>query len=227
MMELLSGPQEIQGLLHQIHAGDDAAWEELLRLVHDRLEKLIRVMFRGFPSLRGFIEWEDVLQNVLVRLLRALRHVGPAVPAYARQDIAPLRWVRMQSPMRPRMRLLLAAVLDELDRLLVALARRDARVVRRLGRTIQLRPQLRHLRLQRDHRRAQPLNRLSLRDGDANQFFSIERLKGVMIHPNRESEPDSRVKFAKHRRCRAEQLRWKWRRKSLESLKTASDMARR
>src|SRR6516164_10090005 len=78
MMELLSGPQEIQGLLHQIHAGDDAAWEELLRLVHDRLEKLIRVMFRGFPSLRGFIEWEDVLQNVLLRLLRALRQIEPA-----------------------------------------------------------------------------------------------------------------------------------------------------
>ena len=78
MMELLSGPQEIQGLLHQIHAGDDAAWEELLRLVHDRLEKLVRVMFRGFHSLRGFVEWEGVLQNVLVRLLRALRQIEPA-----------------------------------------------------------------------------------------------------------------------------------------------------
>ena len=78
MMELVSAHEEIQGLLRQIHVGDDAAWEELLRLVHDRLEKLIRVMFRGFPSLRGFIEWEDVLQNVLVRLLRALRQIEPA-----------------------------------------------------------------------------------------------------------------------------------------------------
>ena len=78
MMELLSGPQEIQGLLHQIHVGDDAAWEELLRVVGDRLEKLVRVMFCGFHSLRGFVEWEDVLQNVLVRLLRALRQIEPA-----------------------------------------------------------------------------------------------------------------------------------------------------
>src|SRR6516164_9605914 len=78
MMELVSAHEEIQGLLRQIHVGDDAAWEELLRLVHDRLEKLIRVMFRGFPSLRGFIEWEDVLQNVLLRLLRALRQIEPA-----------------------------------------------------------------------------------------------------------------------------------------------------
>jgi len=39
-----------------------------------------------------------------------------------------------------------------------------------------------------------------------------------MIHPNRESEPDSRVKFAKHRRCRAEQLRLGGRRKPLKRL---------
>ena len=42
----------------------------------------------------------------LARLLRALRDVGPAMPACARQNVAPLRRVRMQRPMRARMRLL-------------------------------------------------------------------------------------------------------------------------
>jgi hypothetical protein len=45
-----------------------------------------------------------------------------------------------------------------------------------------------------------------------------------MIHPNRESEPDSRVKFAKHRRCRAEQLPAGGRRKPLIRLDSAKEI---
>jgi hypothetical protein len=117
-----------------------------------------------------------------------------------------MRRVRMQWPMRARMRVPLAATLGELGRLLVALARRDARVVRRLRRLTRFGLQLGDLRLERSHRRAQPLDRLRLRQGDANQFISVQRIKSITIHPDRESETDSRVKFAKHYRGRGEQL---------------------
>ena len=88
----------------------------------------------------------------------------------------------MHGSTRARMRLLLAAVLHELRRLLVALARRDARIVRRLRRTIRFGLQLSDLRLKRHHLRAKPLDRLRLRQGDANHPFPIQRIKkGVTI----------------------------------------------
>ncbi len=136
----------------------------------------------------------------LARLLRAQRDVGPAAPADVRQNVAPLRRVRVQRPMRARMRLPLLAVLDELGRFLVALAGGKARIVRRLGRTIQLRPKRGDLRPKRGDLTRLPLDRLCLRQGDAHQPFPIQPLKRLAIHPNRESEADSRVKFAKHPR---------------------------
>lgn len=103
----------------------------------------------------------------LARLLGALRDVGPAMSANARHDVALLRRVRMQRPVRPRMRLLLAPALHELGRFLVALARWETRVVRRLRRTIQPRPQLGDLlRLPLNLLRL-PLDCLRLRQGDA------------------------------------------------------------
>ena len=132
----------------------------------------------------------------LARLLRTLRDIGSAMPAHARQDVAPTRRVRMQRPVRAMMRLPLLAVVGEFGRLLLTHARRDARIVRRLGRTIQLRPQLGDRRLERGHLRAQPLDRLRLRQGDANQSFPVQRIKRGAIHAKLESEPDSRVKFS-------------------------------
>ena len=121
----------------------------------------------------------------------------PRMPARARRNVAPVRRMGVQRPMRARMRFLLAAVLDELGCRLVALARRDARVVRRLGRTIQLRPQFGDLRLERPHIRAQPLDRIRLRQGDAKKPFPIKRFERAAIHPYQESETDSRIKSAK------------------------------
>lgn len=109
-----------------------------------------------------------------------------------------MRGVRMQRPVRARMRLLLLAALDEFGRLLLTPARRDARIVRRLGRAIQLRPQLGDLRPKRGDLRPLPLDRLRLRQGDANQSFPVKRIKRRRtIHPHRESEDDSRVNSAK------------------------------
>jgi RNA polymerase sigma-70 factor (ECF subfamily) len=38
-------------------------------------------MFRGFPGIHRFTEWQDVLQNVLVRLWRAIKELAPGSPA--------------------------------------------------------------------------------------------------------------------------------------------------
>ena len=130
----------------------------------------------------------------LARLLRALRDLGPATPARLRQNIAAMRRVGMQRPMRARMRLLLATVLDELGRRLLAAARRDARIVRRLGRTIKLGPQFGEFGPKRRRLRAQPPDRLRLRQRHPDQAFPIQRIKSGAIHPKLESKPNSPVK---------------------------------
>lgn len=130
----------------------------------------------------------------LARLLRALRDISPAMPARLRQNIAAMRRVGMQRPMRARMRLLLAEVLDELGRRLLAPAWRQARIVRRLGRTIKLGPQFGEFGPKRRRLRAQPLDRLRLRLRHADQSFPIQRIKCGAIHPQLESEHDSYVK---------------------------------
>jgi RNA polymerase sigma-70 factor (ECF subfamily) len=63
--------------LDRVQAGDLAAREELLRGVGNRLERMARKMLGRFPSVRRWVETDDVLQSALVRLLRALRDVRP------------------------------------------------------------------------------------------------------------------------------------------------------
>jgi RNA polymerase sigma factor (sigma-70 family) len=69
---------EIQGYLDRIRAGDLSAREQLFRRVGDRLERLAHRMLQGFPGVRRWEQTGDVLQNALVRLLRALPEVQPA-----------------------------------------------------------------------------------------------------------------------------------------------------
>ena len=61
----------------RLHAGDSTAGDELLRAVAFRLEGLARRMLRGHPAVRRWADTDDVLQNALLRLLRALRTVRP------------------------------------------------------------------------------------------------------------------------------------------------------
>jgi RNA polymerase sigma factor (sigma-70 family) len=61
----------------RLRAGDLAARDELLRAVCGRLERLARKMLRRFPSVQRWAQTDDVLQNALLRLLRALEHVRP------------------------------------------------------------------------------------------------------------------------------------------------------
>lgn len=61
----------------RMRGGDLAARDELLRSVSNRLERLARKMLRRFPSVQRWAQTDDVLQNALLRLLRAMEQVRP------------------------------------------------------------------------------------------------------------------------------------------------------
>ena len=63
--------------VERLRAGDSTGGDELLRAVARRLEGLARRMLRGRPAVRRWADTDDVLQNALLRLLRALRTVRP------------------------------------------------------------------------------------------------------------------------------------------------------
>jgi RNA polymerase sigma-70 factor (ECF subfamily) len=67
----------LQAWLERMRAGDAHARDELLRCVMDRLHGMASKMLRRFPAVRRWDETEDVLQNALVRLVRALEAVKP------------------------------------------------------------------------------------------------------------------------------------------------------
>jgi RNA polymerase sigma factor (sigma-70 family) len=65
-------------LLERMKGGDLAASDELIRAFQGRLEQLARKMFVRHPGVGRWVEVEDVLQNSLLRLLRALESIRPA-----------------------------------------------------------------------------------------------------------------------------------------------------
>jgi RNA polymerase sigma-70 factor (ECF subfamily) len=67
-------------LLHRAHGGDAEAVDALLRHVGGRLTNLAHRMLGQFPRVRRWADTGDVLQNAVLRLLRALRDVRPATP---------------------------------------------------------------------------------------------------------------------------------------------------
>jgi RNA polymerase sigma factor (sigma-70 family) len=66
----------IQSWIERLQAGDDSARDALLGNANDRLTLLTRRMLRGFPGVHRWEQTDDVLQNSLVRLDRALRSVA-------------------------------------------------------------------------------------------------------------------------------------------------------
>ena len=66
---------QLQGLIDLAKTGDERARTLLLDHACDRLLKLTRKMFRGYPALRRWEATDDVFQNSLVRLHRALAQV--------------------------------------------------------------------------------------------------------------------------------------------------------
>jgi RNA polymerase sigma factor (sigma-70 family) len=63
---------QLQGLIDLAKTGDDRAKTLLLDHSCDRLLKLTRKMFRGFPGLKRWETTDDVFQNSLIRLHRSL-----------------------------------------------------------------------------------------------------------------------------------------------------------
>ena len=63
---------ELRRLIERLRAGDTTAWDELLVKCQERLRLLTHRMLRHFHRLLRWEETDDVLQNALLRLLRAL-----------------------------------------------------------------------------------------------------------------------------------------------------------
>jgi len=66
---------QLQGLIDLARRGDKGAKSLLVDHACDRLLKLTRKMFRGFPGLRRWEQTDDVFQNSVIRLHRALASV--------------------------------------------------------------------------------------------------------------------------------------------------------
>lgn len=67
-------------LLQRATEGDQAALDALIQRNCERLTTLTRRMLHGFPGVKRWTQTDDVLQNALLRLLRALQEVKPASP---------------------------------------------------------------------------------------------------------------------------------------------------
>ena len=67
----------IQGLLDRLAAGDESAKDDLIRHSMERLRRLARKMLRENPAVRRWNETDDVFQNALIRLSRALETERP------------------------------------------------------------------------------------------------------------------------------------------------------
>jgi len=66
---------QLQNLIDIAQNGDAAAHDALLNHACDRLLRLTRKMFHGYPNLRRWEQTDDVFQNAMLRLHRALAEV--------------------------------------------------------------------------------------------------------------------------------------------------------
>jgi RNA polymerase sigma-70 factor (ECF subfamily) len=74
---------QLNAWVDRMRGGDLTARDEPLRSAGNRLERLARKMLHRFPSVQRWAETGDVLQNALLRLLRALQQVRPgSVPDF-------------------------------------------------------------------------------------------------------------------------------------------------
>ena len=79
-MSSLSITAQVQSCLQRWAQGEQAARDELLGLASDWLRRLVAVMLRDYPGVRRWEQTDDVLQNALLRLWRALQDVRPETP---------------------------------------------------------------------------------------------------------------------------------------------------
>ena len=67
----------LRDLIARFQAGENSALDSLIRRTQERLEQFARRMLGSFPNVRAREQVEDVLQNALLRLTRALRQEVP------------------------------------------------------------------------------------------------------------------------------------------------------
>jgi RNA polymerase sigma-70 factor (ECF subfamily) len=73
---------ETARLLDLLRRGDNQAKGRLLAHACERLRRLTRHMLRGYPGVRRWEQTDDVLQNALLRLCRALGAAAPESPRH-------------------------------------------------------------------------------------------------------------------------------------------------
>lgn len=68
---------QLRDLIVRVRAGDRGAEDALVRAISGRFRNLARRMLNRFPDLRNLEQTGDVVQDSLLRLLRAIRAVTP------------------------------------------------------------------------------------------------------------------------------------------------------
>jgi len=71
---------QIQNCLNRIRTGDRSARDELIRTASDRLLLHTRQMLKRYRGVKRWEQTDDVCQNAMIRLCRALEAVVPATP---------------------------------------------------------------------------------------------------------------------------------------------------
>src|SRR5258707_967303 len=64
-------------LIARFQAGDNSALHTLIRRTEQRLSLFVRRMLARFPAVRAKEQTDDILQNALIRLTRALQQETP------------------------------------------------------------------------------------------------------------------------------------------------------
>jgi RNA polymerase sigma factor (sigma-70 family) len=77
MSERPDNTTQLQHWLDQMRGGDAKAGEALVQHACERLRHLTRKMLRGYPALHRWEQTDDVLQNSLLRLHKALAKIQP------------------------------------------------------------------------------------------------------------------------------------------------------
>jgi DNA-directed RNA polymerase specialized sigma subunit len=63
---------ELQAWIDRLNAGDQSARDELIRHACARLRGMVAKMMQKYDRLERWVDIDDVLQNAMVRLLRAM-----------------------------------------------------------------------------------------------------------------------------------------------------------
>ena len=72
---------QLQLLIDRFNANDPGARDELLQRAGERLRRIARKMLQDFSRVKKWEDTDDVLQNALIRLMRALNAVSVASTA--------------------------------------------------------------------------------------------------------------------------------------------------